>query len=44
MCAAIAAAGAGVWLSFFEPRNRLSLAWASSREEDRWYLRWGLGL
>jgi hypothetical protein len=43
MCAAIAAASAGVWLSFFEPRNPLSLAWASSREEDRWYLRWGLG-
>jgi hypothetical protein len=38
------AAGAGVWLSFFEPRNRLSLAWASGREGDRWYLRWGLGL
>jgi hypothetical protein len=39
-----AAAGAGIWLSFFEPRNRLSLAWASGREGDRWYLRWGLGL
>jgi hypothetical protein len=38
-----AAAGAGVWLSFFEPRNRLSLAWASSREGHQWYLRWGLG-
>ncbi len=38
-----AAAGAGLWLSFFEPHNRLSLAWASSREGDRWYLRWGLG-
>jgi hypothetical protein len=38
-----AAAGAGMWLSFFEPRNRLSLAWASGREGDRWYLRWGLG-
>ena len=37
------AAGAGVWFSFFEPRNRLSLAWASGREGDRWYLRWGLG-
>ena len=37
-----AAAGAGVWLSFFEPRNRLSLAWASGREGVRWYLRWGL--
>ena len=39
-----AAAGAGIWLSFFEPRNRVSLAWASGREGDRWYLRWGLGL
>jgi hypothetical protein len=39
-----AAAGAGVWLSFFERRNRVSLAWASSREGDRWYLRWGLEL
>jgi hypothetical protein len=38
-----AAAGAGLWLAFFEPRNRLSLAWASGREGDRWYLRWGLG-
>jgi hypothetical protein len=39
-----AAAGAGIWLTFFEPRNRLSLTWASGREGDRWYLRWGLGL
>jgi hypothetical protein len=38
-----AAAGAGIWLSFFEPRNRMSLAWASGREGDRWYLGWGLG-
>lgn len=38
-----AAAGGGVSLAFFEPRNRLSLAWASSREGDRWYLWWGLG-
>jgi outer membrane protein assembly factor BamA len=30
-------------LSFFEARNRVSLARASGREGDRWYLRWGLG-
>lgn len=36
-----AAAGAGVWFSFFAPANRLSLAWASGREGDRWYLEWG---
>jgi hypothetical protein len=37
-----AAAGAGIWLSFFNPANTLSIAWASGREGDRWYLSWGL--
>ena len=36
------ASGGGVWLSFFEERNTVSLAIASSAESTRWYLRSGL--
>jgi outer membrane translocation and assembly module TamA len=36
------AGGGGVWLSFFEERNTVSLAIASSAESTRWYLRSGL--
>jgi len=35
------AGGGGVWLSFFEERNTVSLAIASSAETTRWYLRSG---
>jgi len=37
-----AAAGGGLWLSFFEDRNTVSLAAASGAEGTRWYLRTGL--
>ena len=36
------AGGGGVWLSFFEDRNTVSLAMASGPEGTRWYLRSGL--
>jgi hypothetical protein len=36
------AGGGGVWLSFFEERNTVSLAMASSAEGTRWYLRTGV--
>ena len=34
-----AAGGGGMWLSFFEERNTVSLAIASGAEGTRWYLR-----
>jgi hypothetical protein len=37
-----AAGGGGVWLSFFEDRNTVSLAAARGSEGTRWYLRAGL--
>lgn len=37
-----AAGGAGLWLSFFEERNTVSLAFASGAEGGRWYLRTGM--
>jgi hypothetical protein len=36
------AGGGGVWLSFFEERNTVSLAIASGAEGTRWHLRTGL--
>jgi Omp85 superfamily domain len=36
------AGGGGVWLSFFEERNTVSLAIASGAEGNRWYLRTGM--
>ncbi|HYC32186.1 MAG TPA: BamA/TamA family outer membrane protein, partial [Gemmatimonadales bacterium] len=37
-----AAAGGGLWLSFFEDRHTVSLAAASGAEGTRWYVRSGL--
>jgi hypothetical protein len=37
-----AAGGGGMWLSFFEERNTVSLAIASGAEGTRWYLRTGV--
>ena len=37
-----AAGGGGVWMSFFEDRNTVSLAAARGSEGTRWYLRAGL--